>query len=646
MDGDLSEQIRKHNNLVKNYPDFSIFKHDDISSDRDTLKKLYDFVEESSVWFNQLMSNADFSSISRPEDFAAIYDIIGHGPTNFNVDDKNKKRLTGLLGPMLNDAGEKIAILNNKNYSGTNLVFSSSIPRALHHTILRCLPNKHGEIKKIAETEVSKDGVISPEGYNQLIDFASDLDIIVTPLLAAQYFSFLEGFNKSSATEKQSEESIWRRQLANSIRNSNGEYVGEPYTHFAFERGFVFLEHLANEREGIIIPQADIITHSGFFDIAKCWFRYLESSEISLARTEASTKRGESAQIILDENRVYINDEQKLDAIKEKTRKKIKELRNRSLDERIRDSGKGLVNTPLIGYKNDENHTTFNASTITALKSEEPTIIFGHGGQGKTIFATNIAEKIMGGDLHYQYDQYKNYIPLLLNCEDLNRDIRLNGIGDNAAAILELIKKDISELPDYLLENSDFLFLIDDYQKVRQDYRESVKTAIEQLAKKDKVFIFSRLERDDIKPPINEGYLTLQINERSFNVNSFIESRISEEKQEDFHKYISKYDSSITGNYITLYALTLLFEHPERIVEYFDGVEHERLVGLIESNSSLNRPQLYEVETQFVLGNQIERENSSLSKSEVIQTISEEKKKLANLAYNKWEAGKNESSSE
>jgi len=634
----LSSEIEKYKKFIKNAPKFQ-----DLRNPSSKIREeLFEFYVDSVQWTRNLLTSCDIPVVEMPKGVDALYNIMGHGETDWNDKDE-KKRLTGNLGPGLNKDGVELA--TGQCVAGRNiLTLSSDIPRALHHAILRQDKEKKKDLEKILRNIDPEQGVISEKDYKDLIDLAFEVEVYPTPLLRAQYFGPMEGFNKIKDTHLL-EESKVRRKLNNVIVENNYE-LSESYIHF-MERGFAFLRMFANEK-GIIVPRADFVTHSGFLDIARAYFRYLDSikeeinGEIRLERTEDKGKRGEMWVFKLNDNLDFLNDSL---GAKYKALEKADEWRKKSLDDKIREEDKGIVRTPLKAFKKKDSlneHESYKTDIKEALDSKFPVIIFGHGGQGKTILATKITKNIIGGELS---EKYSKYIPVLINCDDLSRSINKSDKESTPEDIAEFIKKDVEKIFPYVDEGERFLFLIDDYHKLT-DYYESVKKAID-ILKEDKrclPIIFSRLEKTDVLPPFNEGYLTMQIDRDSIpdTIDDFMRDRMDENKYSEFKEYVSQYDESITGNFITLYALTRIFDKSRKVLDCLDEKKYKTICNKIKEGEPINKRELYEVETAFVSNSRLRRKDANLSRADMLKGIEKEKKELAQFAFDKHYGKKDE----
>ncbi len=322
--------------------------------------------------------------------------------------------------------------------------------------------------------------------------------------------------------------------------------------------------------------------------------------------------------------------------LKKTTQKKIMALRNRSLDHLVRESDSNMVEVPLVAFQKEktEEYKPCPITVRDVLNYQEPVLIFGHGGQGKTMLATEIAQQLLkprGED--------RPCLPLLVECTDLNTNL-VTRKPTTPAEMQELIlncgyvpEKGEKRNPDW---NNlfDFVYLLDDYHKINPDYHELVNLTIQQLAAAgSKILLFSRLERTDLHPPENKGHATVQIDSRSFStsLDQFIQRRVPEEKQAEFKQYLAKYDESINGNFITLYVLTMMFSQPEKIIRWSEP--DSALVKAVQSRERLTMTQLYEIQTDFAIGNEIEREHNNYSLERVRSEVSTHKRRLAELAF-------------
>ena len=603
------------------------------------------------------------------EESFARFVITGHAETETNVEGD----LTGWFSGPLSPKGIRTAELQTPEYN--SLVLSSDLPRVIEHT-LRKYYSHETEIMKSLDPLIAQvrsdmqkfDSGISNETYRSLVSLALENGIIPTPLLRAQYFGPLELFiskfggdreqlnaaiirnvkEKLIAEGKEDADAVIqdliakakeRKDIVKILRDEFGITVSENYITF-FNRS---AENVFGLLEKYGFRNVDIVGHSGFFDVAMAYFRHKQTpKELHIVRTPTPPERGQVLNMKLDEDYTWLNDPQRLEPIIEATEREIDLLRGLSVDRLIKESRKGIVETLLVGFKKEEGKKEYEPYPETirdALSSPDPIIIFGHGGQGKSILATGIAKTFLEGAFG---EEYAKYIPIILNCEELNKGATGNRKAYGESRIESLIREqvDSQNLPSQLLQEYKFVFIIDDYQKLGDDYVQETTDTIKTLRQeRNLVIVLSRLERTDVHPPHNPGYKTMQIDTNTIaeQTDEFLEHRIKNpEDANRFKEYLRQYDSSITGFYLTKLFLTMIFptedNENEGLVEY---VINPAIAQAIREGKPLTRTQLYEAQTDYVTGCDIERQYPNLvgNISAVREKIGELKAQLAEKAF-------------
>jgi hypothetical protein len=365
-----------------------------------------------------------------------------------------------------------------------------------------------------------------------------------------------------------------------------------------------------------------------------------------LRKADKSKTRGKEIVIKVDSDFKYLNDLEKLEPIKDRSKNQIKYLRKLSIDTLVRE-GVGIIQTPLLGFKEKEEgskkYEPYSETLETALESPYPVIIFGHGGQGKSMLAVKITEKFLN-DAQF-YAKYGSVLPIIENCEELNKHLKsfLHSKSEDLRGNKEIAYNHLKNLASeglhpLLLKEFKSVYIIDDYQKLNPDYTNAMDDAVHRLRREGNlVVILSRMERADVHPPHNPGYKTMQIDTELIakQTDEFIEGRIPVEHKTRFKEYLSQYDSSVTGYYLTKLFLTMIFPTGNAgnkgVLEY---ITEDPLAQVIREGKPLNRTQLYEAQTDYVTGHDIERQyGAGLGHEEMIRRIKEWKNILAEMAY-------------
>ena len=590
------------------------------------------------------------------------------------------KILVGQTDLMLvkGEEGTKKAIEQGRYADHSSLVISSDLARAIHHGVLKYSPEMEDLLDGIAnvvdEEIKTNSGVISRDTHTYLIELALDFGIIPTPLLRSHYHGMrdlnperwkefdIDAFLKTSLCEKiyqgKSKEEVrdiliklkeyakHGKDVFQFVEDEKGKTLTEDLPLYAHR--VVYLLKMFAPRgifyEGIKGKKIELIGHSSNIDIVPAYFRHFDDeSKFVLEKADKSKTRGAEVVIKVDSDFVYLNDPKRLEPIIKETEREIRELRLRSVDTLIRERGEGILETPLLGLRlkekdqrGEEKYEEYKETLEEALKSEEPIIIFGHGGQGKSILATEIAKKFLEGKFG---EAYKNYIPLILNCDGINESAHKNREAYGNTRIESVVKKLINKekLPAALLKEYKFVFIIDDFQKLNPDYKKTMDDLLHDLRKEENLVIaLSRREREDIQPYYS-GYKNMRIDTESIAKQSdeFTKGRIDPEYAERFKEYLQQYDTSITGYYQTKLFLTRIFPtgdgENKRVSDYVidDSIREE-----VEKGKPLTRTQLYEAFTDYQCGCDIQKIHNDLGIKQVREEIVRWKNSLAEKAYN------------
>ncbi len=587
------------------------------------------------------------------------YTLIGHGKTGTN----RKGRLTGWSGDMLcsswKEKGKEIeggieqvkAQRSELLPLSSDLCFVSDLPRAIHHALWMLdypimspvkdlLPRLEELAAKLSIAAMKKS--VSKELYQELTMMAFEKGFIPTPLLRAQYYGPLElGPEKLEKKDKQNwvdkvVKQAKRRGLNEERARLEAEFLAEELSSrkellrtAKDDEGNVLTEN----RTGLVNRIADfynivnkfsvdkkvlVVTSSGCLEVSGTYFRNYANPGVLSIENEPK-QRGRVLEVKLGRfkgKRYYLNDSKLLDKLRERARNQIGHLRQLSIDCLVRD-GEGIVEAPLHRiYDEDgekptelmEIHRISGPSISGVLDCERPVLIFGHGGQGKTILMTEFAKWILDNPKL----NLNSYVPVIENCGDLNIKAKQSLLSGKSMYDYLCSSAEIDELPSTLLKKNKFVFLIDDYQKLNEDFTKGMEDAVQRLHKEGhKVIVSSRLEKPCILPPKVPGYTLFQINmpSRADSLDEFISTRLSDGERTVFQEYIQQYDVSVTGNYLSLAFLTMLFGKAGNNV--LDYIQDEKITLAIREKQPLNSAQLYEALTDYVVGLDVERRNNN-----------------------------------
>lgn len=605
-------------------------------------------------------TDVDFSD----QGFHALFTLTGHGETESNV----KGNLTGWFSAPLSVDGRSMA--EGQEGDSNALVVATDLPRGLEHGLRKYYSDDKHIMRELDHLIARIDSEVKfplwdvPVSlYCDLALLAIDNGIIPTPLLRAQFFGPLElfvakfpkegdetgarlndtivryakeGLRAQGKSEEGVEEEIAtllgkaqsRRQVATILRDKYGMTEAENY--------IMFFNRSADNVFGLFdkhgFRNVEIIGHSGFFDIAAAYQRFKRTpGELHITRSSTPARRGQSLVMKLDHDYKWLNDHGLLDGMRDKAAEAVRHYRGLSLDTALDISGKGIVETPLVGFKKTSNDRfeSYSETLEEGLASDDPLIIFGHGGQGKTILSTVIMER---------YLQTREYTPFTINCEEINLRAE-RSVKHEGKSMYDYLREvsEVASLPSILLEEAKFCFIIDDYQKLNSDYTQQMDEAVHRLkAEGNQVILLSRLERTDAQPPHTPNYKVMQIDTEQVanDTDAFMDGRVVAERADAFREYVTQYDSSVLGYYLTKSFLTMIFPGnnggTEGVLRY---VIDPAIQDTIRNGKPLTRTQLYDAHTDYRTGCDIHRLNASLGDDQIREGIVEWKAQLAEKAF-------------
>lgn len=606
--------------------------------------------------------------ISLDKETYAEFTVTGHAEEvrESPGQDPSVKLLAGQSGFMLKkgEKGTQKALEQNLHADKNCLVITSDLGRAIHHALLKYYPEMVEKLDKFADKidqEIGSNNEISKHTHLRLVRLALKHGIIPTPLLRSHYHGERdllpeksEQFNISNFLDtnhgkrlypwKTAEEKSKLEEYLKSFKYL-AQHGRNPYQLIESEDGNVLTEDILLYSERVLhllklfspenrfysaIKQRRInfVGHSSNIDVISAYFRQFNQPNLDLVKAPKYKTRGKEIKIIVDPDFFYLNDPD--DPLRIIVRDQIYSLRRRSPDLLVKE-GKGIIKTPLLGFKKEnEKFISYSQSLEDALSSKCPIIIFGDGGQGKSILAAEIARKFLEDEFG---ENYRNIIPIILDCKQL-----CELANQNEGNIGSLITESIDKLPINLRNKHKFAFILDDYHKVQNpNYTSEIENTTYRLKQEGNfVILMSRMERTDIHPPDNLGYKTMQIDREEIarQTNSFIQERVAPEHIESLREQLQDYDSSITGYYLIKLFLTQIFsrETDQKVVEF---VTNKKIADKIKEEKQLSITQIYRAYTDYVIGCDILREESGLGiGSELRERIIQRKEQLAQKAYN------------
>jgi hypothetical protein len=517
----------------------------------------------------------------------------------------------------------KFDIIDINEYSAR---FVSDLPRAIQHALL--LTGDMSLAKELIKLGDQNRTHIEPHVYNDLMNLALDYGFIPTPLIRAQYYGPMELGPEKVKAEMDAISCmieakhgvalddlitghVNRKRLLKSITDSDGRFISEMRPDL-IKRLTYFYETVQKKIQGKILA----VTSSGCIDVSPAVFRYFESNHLDLQNPKNKV-RGKVLVAKLGEfngNQCYLNDSEKLDDIKATARNRISSLRDLSVDAHIRD-GSGIIEIPLVNTTSNsdvrivkqkkQNLDFLLKSSKSIFDYDAPIIIFGHGGQGKTILSTSIADSI----LEQKIIGYENMVPVMEDCGELSLDhkdyIWRHGFKD-------YLIKQYDKLPQSIKESSKLALIFDNYHQLNDCYREEFHSTVRGLnAEGHKVFLLSRKEETDLQSATSDGYEAIEINGRELSRKwrSYCEGRIDSYDVDDFREYLSAYDNDITDNLLTLFFLTQInpyaAESDDSVLEYITG---QSIREKIKQGQPLSRFELFSAQSDYMNGTYIRRE--------------------------------------
>lgn len=549
-------------------------------------------------------------------------ELNGHGQTFSNA----MMELTGITGAMLTiegeNNGEDTAVKQNKGADYHTLVLCSHLPRAMQHALLKFYPEMRGDdLFKRAQASIEQEkGDIEKGVYQEIVMKTLEKGIIPTPLLGAQYFGRLEGyieklegpddgteawkslyeanekiragkrrelmrsgFNIDSAEEVINEMdrlSQLRRSPSFQIHTEQGDREHVPYVTFYMDTVNELMPLFApgGEMHGVF-GRINCITHSGDFDLFRCWMRNYGKNEFHITRTKTPPKRGQVAVLKVNHGfrqLVYLNDPAPLEEVMKKTEGNIRDFRALSHDEKIR-QGDGVMDAGFYKIvKEDGKEKKEKVSIEQIMHYEKTTLIIGSCGTGKTTFCLKLAESLMA-----KYDGEK-YVPLLIRLReadermyrgqgidilqtDLDEILSFGLIGrdnnNHVSSDMSDIHKD-QRMKAYKKEGYKFVFIFDGLDEFGHARADMINDSIRKLREHGKVIVTSRPSAESmIDISQNDvGVVFVDTNAVLNSIDNYITSRVpSDREPQRFIEYMKQQDEDIKKNWLYISILTEMY---------------------------------------------------------------------------------------
>jgi len=535
--------------------------------------------------------------------------------------EKNGKHELGGIGLALAQAGiipdDKISQkiiqetgIKKINLDDYTLCFVSDLPRAIHHALLligndNLTTNLYGISARISQEMVEKGNIFDKSIYHDLIKLAIENGFIPTPLLRAQYYGpmellheklkdkdrgkFVEQMvnetleNHRSAGKKHefnlnevraeandlADALIQRKDLLFAHRSKGGRYITEDRFDLLHRLGHFYdtIIKKIGEKNKILV-----ITSSGCIDLSPFYFRYLGHPDRIEVKTPKEKVRGKVVVIKLTEhdNKLhYINDPIYIENILEATDTAITDFRAHSHDEQIK-RGNGIVRAEFFALNKDkEGKDEQNAVSLEEiLKSNEPILVIGNCGLGKTTFSLYLASRLMPNSdkLYSGLYQDERYIPILVRLRNVSDAVSKEPQQDHRVGLIRhAISGGVLELPNISLdefkkEGYKFVFILDGYDELHNNYRDSFSNMVEELRKQGNVVVTSRLGIFSEYEHNNRGYKTVNIDHEAIvrNLDDYLNSRnIPEIKR--FKEFLLNQANEIKKNWLMISLLTKMY---------------------------------------------------------------------------------------
>jgi|GEM_PF-7133156 len=582
------------------------------------------------------------------------FELNGHGQTFSNA----LMELTGITGSMLTiegeDCGEDTAVNQNEDVDYHALVLCSHLPRAMQHAILKYYPNMKGaDIFSRAQASITEGkGDIREDIYRELIKETLDHGIIPTPLLGAQYFGRLEGYierlegpddgsdawknlhdaNERIRAEKRkelfrngfSQEDVekvinemdelskLRKYPSFQIHTEEGDREHVPYVTFYMDT--------VNELMPLFVPggklygmfsKINCITHSGDFDLFKSWMRNYGKNDFHITRTKTPAERGQVAVLKVSHGfrqPVYLNDPAPLVELMKKTEANIRDFRALSHDEKIR-QGDGVVEAGLCeftkegGMREEGRTRKEEVSFDELLAAEEPSLILGNCGMGKTTLCLYLAETLKA-----RYEK-ERYVPLLIRLRRASEDISRvpQGLKESSSMRRELslglLDMPVQALMSYKKDGYKFVFILDGYDEFCHNYDKNLKSAVEAMSEYGKVIMTSRVEGFGTNKDDNKGYLTLNIDPEAIvgNLEKYVTARIGR-GTDKLVKFFEDQSDDIRKNWLVVSLLTQMYKDGSYDIDFtgkvdFYDVVHEGKNMFVWEHLLERKPEMLRIPT-------------------------------------------------
>jgi broad specificity phosphatase PhoE len=558
------------------------------------------------------------ASAGLPNDVYAEFALTGHGETETNSQGKS----TGHSGGMLNRKGFDFADEQRKEAGERPYILvSSDLPRAIHHALIKFATLSDDEQKTLDDIgeRVNKREKADDADYAGLVKLALDHGIIPTPLARAQFYSILElepekfefedvagkkhkdkDLGKFAAKYSELKEGKTLGRIKPAVRDfleaflsgsSDRDRLGKLYglamnrkdateyrqrEHLPEDENRLLFYHRVDAllsvfekiKDGLKGRKIEIVAHSGFIDVALWYFRHNSHLEgFQLENREKGGLRGETVSVKVNERFEYLNDHLKLVPVRNASELVCSRQRAASLDEGIRNKGNSIIPVELLGFikKDRGKYEPLAVALDDVLKSEEPTLILGNFGQGKSTAAVELAE-LLNSDQERDGRKYKDaWVAVFLTAKDITDGLKGKlGISgeENESTVLSLLSGGVNSLHKALRHDYKFVFVIDALDELVNGREHVLHVARDLLPAYGKVILTSRFS--GFSDYENPGFRTLHIDPGAVfrNLDAFLASRVKPFAGRDvkqFKEFLSRQDESVKTSYLLVHFLADLY---------------------------------------------------------------------------------------
>ena len=597
------------------------------------------------------------------------------------------------LAPQTPESKTAMPNVGHIDLSQYDHVFVSDLPRAIGHLLLLtgdpALRKEFDSFSERIYSDIAQHGTVRDiRIYQDMTDLSLAIGFVPTPLLRAPYYGPLELGPERLKSEKEiprfvedkltmlerdfesakeagripessTFDKVYARKEATELAEALLHRKDILYAH-KDEEGFYLTEGRLDLVRRLTYffntvtkasPDSNILvcTSSSCAEVSPAYFRNRETPGRFEVANPEKKERGKVVHITfgkVDGKDYYFNDPERFAEQREKARQVIQDLRDKSLDEKVRD-GTAILDAPLLGFKkkqgNETGYDTYSESLESGL-SHKQVIIFAHGGYGKSILATKLAEYFLDpGSRSPGFAQaFGNLTPVILNCQESFGDLENFDKMPERAHIHETLLKNngLTGLPRKVLDDNNFVFILDDYHKVNDDVRPHLEAAIKKLVGDGHyVVALSRETQSGVNPPDYPAFKTMKIDDKAIAANKeeYARTRIDPDHLSAFLEYVAQYGEDVTGSMQQMSNLVMIFPHENgdanRVTMYMTD---PKIAADIEARRTLNKGRQTQALVDLVHGHDVERDKpkgETLSLEELHKRTIELNQDLGRKAY-------------